>query len=264
MEREHAETVRKLNRQTEELKEAHKSEKQRMHDGFSHKMGAAQSTYSQVLQERDSDRQKLVENNAAQLSKLQDSLKQADNQHSKEIARLNVHMEKVQADHAEQLESVTVAHSVEIKDLRQTLASKHQQQTKDLQENVRDLNGALLTRDDDMYQGSVFAPSNLPHNPDGQLRDQFLKIQQIVEDLSRLEWKHDRRLWTDQLMQKMRREHGQRSVRKAIVQDIIWTILFRAVFCSPFRMFGEEGNKLEREWNEQCGKGEWLLKHHLL
>ena len=26
------------------------------------------------------------------------------------------------------------------------------------------------------------------------------------------------------------------------------------MFCSPFRIFGDEGLKLEGEWNKQCGK----------
>ena len=138
----------------------------------------------------------------------------------------------------------------------QRLLEKHQQVKEELQQENAELNEAWLHRDDEIYKAKLFTTSGLPSKPDDKIKNQVLELQQMVDDLSRTEWKTSPDTRTDRVSLGIgHHEHGQRLVKKAIVQDLIWSLLFRRIFCSPFRMFGTEGKNLEREWNEQCGKG---------
>lgn len=132
---------------------------------------------------------------------------------------------------------------------------KHEKVVKSLGANIHELNEALLSNDESKYTGSAFTISSLPQRTDGQIRDQFIQVQQMVEELARVSWKEDRQVWNEQLVRDFGRRSGPRLAKKAIIQDMIWTVLYRLVFCSPFRMFGDEGLKLEREWFEQCQSG---------
>ena len=144
---------------------------------------------------------------------------------------------------------------------KQALVDKHRNNTKALRESIRELNDALLTQD--ATTGAIFMAPNLPQMPDEQIRDQMTRIQQFVEELSDLSWRSDRTIWTDGMIRNLKSRFEPRPFKKSILQNMIWTLLFRLVFCSPFRMFGDEGRKLEQEWNKECGKGIEVLPNDI-
>lgn len=192
----------------------------------------------------------------------------AAQQHADAMKNLN---QKIQADrNAAEVNEQRVAqeHTKAITDLKQThiLALSKQQQDhlqriQHLQLELEELNEAWLNRDDEMYQAMLFTTSGLPRNPDDKITSQILALQQLIDDLSRTPWKPSPELWTDLIFQRIGNQYGQRPLKKAIIQDLIWSLLFQRIFCSPYRMFGEEGKILEHDWNEQCGKGELSFRH---
>lgn len=192
---------------------------------------------------------------AGKLKESKDKYDQEVEEHDREMKEYEAKMENMKDDHARKVQELDKTHSDRIKSLEQKLVARHKNQIRSLNEDVRELNATLLRRDDEVYTGMVFTTPDLPHSPDEEIRHQFGQIQQLVDELGRTEWKQDRTVWKDELIQGLDQKGGQRLLRKAILQDIIWTILFQAVFCSPFRMFGEEGIKLDQEWNEGCGRG---------
>ena len=141
------------------------------------------------------------------------------------------------------------------KEKAKQLVLRHKQSTERLRQEVQELNAALLTRDDEIYQGGIFNAPSLPRKPDDKIKNSFVEIQQMVEDISRLDWKAEQDLWTEELFHTIGNRHVPRMVKNAILQDAIWSLLYRYIFCSPFRIFGDVGQELEKEWNEQCGKG---------
>ena len=131
----------------------------------------------------------------------------------------------------------------------------HAQGVRQLREDVQRLNAALLTRDDQLYLGELFTTPNLPTRPDEQIQSKFSEIEQMVESLGRLPWKQQPAMWTSEVLQSVGRNRVERVLKKAIVQDLVWCLLFNHIFCSPFRVFGAEGRSLEEEWRKQCGQG---------
>jgi hypothetical protein len=175
--------------------------------------------------------------------------------HDKEILQLL-------QSHEATVHDLNQKHTAETSGLVQThkekakqLVLRHKESTERLRQEVQELNAALLTRDDEIYQGGIFTAPGLPRKPDDKIKNAFVEIQQMVEDISRLEWKDEQQLWPEELFQTIGNRHVPRMLKNAILQDAIWSLLFQYVFCSPFRIFGETGQELEREWNEQCGKG---------
>jgi hypothetical protein len=100
---------------------------------------------------------------------------------------------------------------------------------------------ALLTRD-------KFTPI-----PDPEITSRFVALTQEVHALSLIEWKADRKKWSTQVLHQL--SDNERSLKQQILKDIIWRALQEYIFCSPFRILGEEGKVLEKQWNDACGQG---------
>ena len=43
------------------------------------------------------------------------------------------------------------------------------------------------------------------------------------------------------------------------MQNTLWVILYEMIFCTPFRVFGEEGVKLDMQWLDKYGQGKLLI-----
>jgi malate synthase len=124
---------------------------------------------------------------------------------------------------------------------RSRLERERVEQQAALRKDVEYPNGELLARD--------------PYTPltDHELKSPFQGLGNEIDALSRLKWKSNQAEWPNDLLGRL--SDNQRKVKKQLAQDIVWIILYEKIFCSPFRVFGEEGQRLELQWNEAYGKG---------
>lgn len=130
---------------------------------------------------------------------------------------------------------------IEFQKKRSELEEKNVQDQALLRKDVESLNGALLTRD-------KFTPLT-----DQRLKSPFISLGKDIDLASRAKWKPDQSQWPTDLLSKL--SSNQRRVRQQLAQDMLWTILFQGIFCSPFRIFGKEGKELEESWQEDFGTG---------
>lgn len=110
-----------------------------------------------------------------------------------------------------------------------------------LRGDIESLNGALLARD-------RFTPIT-----DHELESRFSDLVGDIDQLARPEWDFNQAEWTDNLLNRLSK--NPKRLKKELLQDSLWMILYENIFCSPFRVFGEEGRKLEAQWNDAFGKG---------
>ena len=168
-------------------------------------------------------------------------------------------MEKKVEQHKEQFQDLKSNHESEITSLSEAnhaAVKKHKLDTARIHQYRQEANAAKLNRDDnETYIATVFHISGLPRKTDDQIRDGFAEIQELVENLGRLTWKKVQPQWTSDLLRRAGSDKVPREVKRAIVQDAIWTTLFEFVFSSPFRIFGDAGRLLEQQWTEHCGEG---------
>ncbi|KAK5163263.1 uncharacterized protein LTR77_010849 [Saxophila tyrrhenica] len=173
----------------------------------------------------------------------QQTLASLQSYHDQEVTQLNENLRKreeesdqaiyqARSDHRQEVDRLKQKHGTDRADLIQhhtevvdRMKRQHEQETQSLDKNVRELKGALLKRDDGVYQAKVFTPSGIPNKPDDKIRSQFSEVQQIVDNLSRMSWKPDQSVWNGELLETISVRHGQRLVCKVILQDLIWYVL---------------------------------------
>jgi hypothetical protein len=103
------------------------------------------------------------------------------------------------------------------------------------------------------YCEALLARDKFTPIPDPEITSRFTALTQEVHALSLLEWKADRKKWSTQVLHQL--SDNERSLKQQILKDIIWRALQEYIFCSPFRILGEEGKVLEKQWNDACGQG---------
>ncbi|KAK3679080.1 hypothetical protein LTR78_001533 [Recurvomyces mirabilis] len=162
-------------------------------------------------------------------------------------AELKALKDKMQAVHQTTLEQ----HKTAIK----ALDAKHAQANHYAQNQIEELNAALLVRDDEVYRAKIFVIKDLPQRPDDKIRESFAQTEKLIDDLSdRHAWDPAREIWPDHVLQRLCGSDEMRMLRKSIIRDLIWCLLFQFVFAHPFRMFGEEGDKLQALWSDASGQ----------
>ncbi len=186
-------------------------------------------------------------------------IKQMQQEQKSMEEQLTSTISKLKQDHATDLEKRVQKHAKKISDMETERAvalkrvdSEYAAIVKGLRDDVEALNGALLARDMNdfnLLEQNIFKPMS-----DLNIEARFLELVQEIDTLSRLEWKPDPKAWTNQILRRL--STNQRILKKQILQDSMWALLHDFIFCSPFRIFGEEGRTLELQWNEQCGKGQ--------
>jgi hypothetical protein len=149
-------------------------------------------------------------------------------------------IKQMEQEHESEKNLMQKEHETELEVQKTQLEMAHAEEKERLRKDVDAYSAALLARDD-------FKPT-----PDNEIKARFQDLVQDVDALARLEWKVNQE-WTSQALRRLLPK--QRLLKKQILQNSMWTILHRYIFCSPFRIFGEEGQSLEMLWNEECGKG---------
>jgi hypothetical protein len=126
---------------------------------------------------------------------------------------------------------------------RARLLSDHADQQARLKRDIEALNGALVKREH-------FKPLS-----DNDLKSLFSDLAIDIDHVARLRWKYNQTDWTDELLDQVAK--NPRRVKKNILQESLWSVLYDNIFCSPFRVLGEEGRSLETEWNIAFGRGRY-------
>jgi hypothetical protein len=182
--------------------------------------------------------------------------------HAEQKHELIGKMESLDRDHSALLKSRDDTNGAAIsrlkKQFREHLAQREKEYadaTKALRITRHDYSSTLLERDKityNMIEGKNFEPLL-----DVEVEARFAALAEEVDILSRLDWKANPSGWSDPVLSRLSR--NQKTLERQILKDTIWVTLHEFVFCSPFRVFGDEGRALESKWNEECGAGKPLF-----
>ena len=219
------------------MQHEHESEKGRMQR--EHK-----SEKDRLQQEHESEEDRMQQEHKFEEDRMQ-------NEHESNLALMRAKMEKMKQEHdseQKKMRKVVDEEKVRLKSEFQTMKAQleraHAEETKRLRRDIEAYSEDLLARDD-------FKPML-----DNEIKGRFLDLAQEIDTLARLEWKPNQKEWTNQVLRRL--SGNQRLLKKQILQDSVWVILHENIFCSPFRVFGEEGRRLESQWNDKYQQG-WSL-----
>ncbi|KUJ14622.1 uncharacterized protein LY89DRAFT_783722 [Mollisia scopiformis] len=176
-----------------------------------------------------------------------------------ECARLNALMDEMERDQVAKLADKTAALDAEKAQLETRFAEKEASLKKKYQEMSTALEEkhaeekAQLRRDRDAYSAALLerdrARDKVEYLQDVEIKDKFQGLKEDVENLARSEWMNDP---GKEKTLKLLTPTPERLMRQ-VLQHSIWVVLHEHIFCSPFRVFGDEGMKYETDWIKECG-----------
>jgi hypothetical protein len=85
---------------------------------------------------------------------------------------------------------------------------------------------------------------------DCDLTAQFAAVTRQVQDFADLEWDEScEATWPFSNAQLSEiHEANTRKLKKAIIQNTLWILLYKHVFQTPFTLLGVEGTELDKDW----------------
>jgi hypothetical protein len=207
----------------------------------------------EVEKERDHQLQQMKEQcEAALLGKKQEhDLREAHlkGKISELISKHTSEKTKMVQEHGDEILGLKRRHAKQLAEMEKgfeneeaSLVKKHAALENRLRKEIESLKGDLLARED-------FVPLT-----DYELQTPYVDLVTEIDQLVRnIEWKWEDPDWTGDLLGQLAK--NQRRLRKEIIQDSVWMILNKNIFCSPFRVFGEEGKQWEEKWKLDYPEG---------
>ncbi|KAH7095167.1 hypothetical protein FB567DRAFT_21848 [Paraphoma chrysanthemicola] len=122
----------------------------------------------------------------------------------------------------------------ELRSQEKKLKERHEEETVNLRTVIEDFKVASSRREH--FKGLT----------DSEMAAQYKRLANNIEDVSRLEWDYlKEHQWplTDSRMRELSK--NTRKLKQQIVQHVVWMCLFDYIFCSPFRVMGEDGRELD-------------------
>jgi hypothetical protein len=111
-------------------------------------------------------------------------------------------------------------------------------------------------RDNEALKGELVAREHFKGLSDPEIYSSFKKLAGEVDSFSRIQWEKRKESRWPLPESTLKRSENPRKLKQHIVQGSIWVILNEKIFRSPFEVFGEEGQKMHRDWTETFGEGE--------
>jgi hypothetical protein len=127
----------------------------------------------------------------------------------------------------------------------------HEDERSRLKKDIKVLNEALVARE------------RVKSLSDHDVMSLFSTLTESIDQIARVVWKHNRTEWKDEFLGLAK---SPKKLQKNILRESLWIVLYENIFCTPFRVFGEEGRSLETQWIAAFGRG-WnscllLLRHN--
>jgi hypothetical protein len=155
-------------------------------------------------------------------------------------------MTQLEQIHAQNLNDQELRHRkfLEDSDLRH---DARRQELLTLQDRLLRRDNHIGMKDNEIFSGRLDEKGEIEVQGFGTLSNQ-------VQEFTAWDWREDRKAWPNDTMVALTGTKQNR-LKKLILGDLIWTTLFHSIFCSPFRLLGKAGEKIEEDWNKNFGEG---------
>lgn len=201
------------------------------------KIRAKEAEFAEERSRYDQRRQRAIDDHNQDLRRLDSEHREAQRllalEHEKETDRLNALLAQFQ--HNSDAEKVKLS---EIFEERLQLAEREKKAEMAQKELLK---VALVKRE------------HFKAMPDHQLSARFQDLASDVDEVARVRWdasKGNEWPWPDDIL---RKSENERKLKHDIMKSQIWAILYQYIFCTPFRVLGDHGKFLERQWAEASG-----------
>jgi len=143
---------------------------------------------------------------------------------------------------AKEIETMRDEHKADMAKMRDAHEVEKVTLNRSLQETVEVLKGALVKRD------------HFKAMSDHEVAYRFHDISSEVDEFARVRWDKTQESSWPFLDQSLRNSENERRTKQYVIQNTLWVILYEKIFCTPFRVLGNEGKSLEVKWIEKYGQ----------
>jgi hypothetical protein len=183
----------------------------------------------------------------------EEQVDQAVEARDKEIERMRKEHKYMITAKAEEIEKIRKVHEAEIVTVIEAHASdkakmeeEHARDKIHLRKDVEDLKGALVKREHSKAMS------------DREAAQLFQDIGEEIDSFARVQWDEKYKLTWPFPEKSIQKSENIRRTKQYIIQNTLWIILYEKIFCTPFRVLGDEGKSLEDQWVEEFGRGKLL------
>ncbi|QDS73016.1 hypothetical protein FKW77_009125 [Venturia effusa] len=148
--------------------------------------------------------------------------------------------------HSSAIQSLKLAHDQERQHLNTKISTMEAEHEIAKKEAMKD-----LKKDNEAFKKALVAREKARALPDHQIADNFRSLALDIDEFSSFDW--DRRAesswpFPSNSFHKPSIAPIHIKIERQIIQTKIWILLYNHIFLTPFRIFGEEGKKLESKW----------------
>ncbi|KAH7342510.1 hypothetical protein BKA65DRAFT_504248 [Rhexocercosporidium sp. MPI-PUGE-AT-0058] len=179
-------------------------------------------------------------------------LRNAKSQYDKRLGEMSIQLEQEIEGRDRRVDALKAEYESEKTEMRASHEKEKISLTRGLQESVEVLKGALVKRD------------HFKAMSDHELSYRFQEISSEVDDLARIRWDQRQVSTWPFPDQSLQHSENERRMKQYLIQNTLWVILYERVFCTPFRVLGEEGKALERDWIHEFGSDSGVSSSQIL
>jgi hypothetical protein len=167
---------------------------------------------------------------AKELQRLKDQfyekLRDVKDQHNQEIDQKDREIEEVKKKQEAEERRLEEQHAAE----KLRLEIQKEEEHKKLKGDVEALKGIIVKRD------------HFKAMSDRELSLQFNDLASEIDSFSRVRWDNRRETAWPFQDRVFRKYENEKRLKKQVIQNTFWVILYERIFCTPFRVFGSKGS----------------------
>jgi hypothetical protein len=198
---------------------------------------------SQMENELSEQNRKMAEEFQSENQALKEDLRLAKADFESQFRQTKRQLDQEREGNAKDIERIRNAHGAEKRKMRDDFEVEKIGLVRGLKETVESLKGALVERD------------HFKAMSDPELAHRFEDISVEVDEFARVQWDIGRESLWPFPGQSFRKSENQRRTKQYIIQNTLWVVLYESIFCTPFRILGNQGKSLEATWIEKFGQG---------
>jgi hypothetical protein len=231
-------TTEHYERQVKEMTNKHDDEKRQMERRFEDQKSQMER---ELLKQK-----KMAEEFQSKKRALEEDIRLAKIDFESQLRETKRQLDQEREGKAKEIETIQNAHDAKMRKMREAFEVEKTGLVRGLKETVESLKGALVERD------------HFKAMSDHELAHRFHDISIEVDEFARVQWDVGQESLWPFPGQSLRKSDNERRTKQYIIQNTLWVILYERIFCTPFRVLGNEGKSLEAEWIEKFGQGKLM------
>jgi hypothetical protein len=262
MELQHQNHVRSINQtnknEVEELTQSHLEEIREKDEGFAAERLRYDRRYQKAISGHEADVARLESKYAGQerllVARYEQEQKRLVSGYEQEQLRLNTELAGFQGKSDAEIDNLVSKYEARLEKLESEHQARLEKAELDKERDLKDIKA-----EKERLKVALVQRGHFKAMTDHQLSNSFRDLAGEIDEIARVRWDPNREgewPWPEHIL---RKSENERRLKHDIIRTRIWVVLYQHIFCTPFRILGEEGRSMEKQWAEASGQRMYLF-----